>query len=250
MKKKVLSMLKIKTKFKQNQNLRQETTMDETPRCKTRLYEANRVAYETSKCAWNVKIQSHDHLACEHGETSVVANNAGETSPWDVSWNKKRARTMPKAPSDYALARFKSPGRGGRGGRGRGRGRGGRGRNKRKKKPVQAKGIVHIRSTFNNTLFTVRSLKGRVLGATSAGRCGFKGSRKSTPYAARRAAQTAGRKSLERHLKHVKVYLNGPGAGRETAIRGLMDVGLKITLIRDVTRLPHNGCRPPKKRRV
>jgi len=163
------------------------------------------------------------------------------------SWVKKRKLNRKKF-GPYALARFKGRGRGGRG-RG-GRGRGGRGRNKRKKKPVQAKGIVHIRSTFNNTLFTLRSLKGRVLGATSAGRCGFKGSRKSTPYAARRAAQTAGRKSLERHLKHVKVYLNGPGAGRETAIRGLMDVGLKITLIRDVTRLPHNGCRPPKKRRV
>nr|YP_009538381.1 ribosomal protein S11 [Capsosiphon fulvescens]AWX64070.1 ribosomal protein S11 [Capsosiphon fulvescens]AYV89987.1 ribosomal protein S11 [Capsosiphon fulvescens] len=112
------------------------------------------------------------------------------------------------------------------------------------------KGIVHIQSTFNNTIVTITNLKGEVISWSSAGGCGFKGARKSTPFAAKTAAEAAARQSINVGLKQAKVMVKGAGPGRETAIRGLIDSGLQITLIRDITSIPHNGCRPPKKRRV
>ena len=123
-------------------------------------------------------------------------------------------------------------------------------RQKNKKKPARPQGIAHIHSTMNNTIVTLTSLNAHVLSSSSAGRCGFKGCRKSTPYAAQRAAEVAGKKAFGRNLKYIKVHVNGPGLGREKALRGLCKAGLKILLIRDLTRLPHNGCRPAKKRRV
>lgn len=123
-------------------------------------------------------------------------------------------------------------------------------RQKDKKKPARPQGIAHIHSTFNNTIVTLTSLNAQVLSSSSSGRCGFKGCRKSTPYAAQRAAEVAGKKAVDRNLKYIKVHVNGPGLGREKALRGLCRAGLKILLIRDLTRLPHNGCRPAKRRRV
>lgn len=112
------------------------------------------------------------------------------------------------------------------------------------------KGVVHIQSTFNNTIVTITNLKGEVISWSSAGAVGFKGARKSTPFAAKTAAEMAARQSMDQGLKQAKVLVKGAGPGRETAIRGLIDSGLQITLIRDITGVPHNGCRPPKKRRV
>ena len=120
---------------------------------------------------------------------------------------------------------------------------------KRVKKNV-AMGIVHIASTFNNTMITITDVSGNVLSWSSAGARGFKGSRKSTPFAAQVAAGDAAAKAMEHGLKTVSVVVKGPGAGRESALRALAAAGLKITLIRDVTPIPHNGCRPPKRRRV
>jgi len=120
---------------------------------------------------------------------------------------------------------------------------------KRVKKNIQT-GIVHIQSTFNNTLVTITDVSGNVLSWSSAGARGFKGSRKSTPFAAQVAAGDAAAKAMEHGLKNVSVLVSGPGAGRETALRALSAAGLKVTLIRDVTPVPHNGCRPPKRRRV
>jgi small subunit ribosomal protein S11 len=120
---------------------------------------------------------------------------------------------------------------------------------KRVKKNV-AMGIVHIASTFNNTMITICDVSGNVLSWSSAGARGFKGSRKSTPFAAQVAAGDAAAKAMEHGLKTVSVVVKGPGAGRESALRALSAAGLKITLIRDVTPIPHNGCRPPKRRRV
>jgi small subunit ribosomal protein S11 len=120
---------------------------------------------------------------------------------------------------------------------------------KRVKKNV-ATGIVHIASTFNNTMITITDATGNVLSWSSAGARGFKGSRKSTPFAAQVAAGDAAAKAMEHGLKTVSVVVKGPGAGRESALRALYAAGLKITLIRDVTPIPHNGCRPPKRRRV
>ncbi len=120
---------------------------------------------------------------------------------------------------------------------------------KRVKKNV-ALGIVHIASTFNNTMITICDAAGNVLSWSSAGARGFKGSRKSTPFAAQVAAGDAAAKAMEHGLKTVSVLVKGPGAGRESALRALSAAGLKITLIRDVTPIPHNGCRPPKRRRV
>ena len=120
---------------------------------------------------------------------------------------------------------------------------------KRVKKNV-AVGIVHIASTFNNTMITICDAAGNVLSWSSAGARGFKGSRKSTPFAARVAAGDAAAKAMEHGLKSVSVVVKGPGAGRESALRALYAAGLKISLIRDVTPIPHNGCRPPKRRRV
>jgi len=120
----------------------------------------------------------------------------------------------------------------------------------RKIKRKVTKGVVHIQATFNNTIVTITDIKGEVISWSSAGACGFKGARKGTPFAAQTAAESAARQSMEQGMRHVEVVVTGPGSGRETAIRSLQAVGLGITLIRDITPVPHNGCRPPKKRRV
>ena len=111
-------------------------------------------------------------------------------------------------------------------------------------------GIAHVLSTFNNTVVTITDMKGNVIGWSSAGKVGFKGSRKSTAYAAQMVAQDASRQAMGHGLKEVEVLVKGPGAGRESAVRALQAVGLDLTVIRDVTPVPHNGCRPPKQRRV
>lgn len=121
---------------------------------------------------------------------------------------------------------------------------------KRRVKKNIERGAAHIRSTFNNTLVTISDVNGNALFWASAGGMGFKGSRKSTPFAAQMAAETAAKAAMEHGLKTVEVYVKGPGAGREAAIRALQTAGLEITLIKDVTPIPHNGCRPPKRRRV
>jgi small subunit ribosomal protein S11 len=113
-----------------------------------------------------------------------------------------------------------------------------------------ATGIAHIQSTFNNTIVTITDVTGNTLSWASAGSRGFKGSRKSTPFAAQLAAEEAGRRAMDHGVRSVAVFVNGPGAGRESALRALQSVGFKISLIRDVTPVPHNGCRPPKRRRV
>ena len=112
------------------------------------------------------------------------------------------------------------------------------------------KGSAHIHSSFNNTIVSITDTKGNVISWASAGGLGFKGSRKSTPFAASQAAETASKVAMEHGLKTVDVYVKGPGAGREAAIRALQTAGLEITMIKDVTPIPHNGCRPPKRRRV
>ena len=122
-------------------------------------------------------------------------------------------------------------------------------RRKKDKKNVDH-GSAHIKSTFNNSIVTLTDINGNTLAWSSAGALGFKGSRKSTPYAAQMAAETAARDAMEHGLKSVEVYVKGPGSGREAAIRSLQAAGLEITLIKDVTPIPHNGCRPPKRRRV
>lgn len=111
-------------------------------------------------------------------------------------------------------------------------------------------GAAHIQTTFNNTIVTITDSNGGVVAWSSAGSLGFKGSRKGTPFAAQMASESAAKKAMEMGLKQVDVFVKGPGAGRETAIRALQAAGLEITLIRDVTPVPHNGCRPPKRRRV
>jgi small subunit ribosomal protein S11 len=111
-------------------------------------------------------------------------------------------------------------------------------------------GVAHVLATFNNTLVTITDLKGNVIGWSSAGKVGFKGSRKSTAYAAQMVAQDASRQAMGHGLKEVEVLVRGPGAGRESAVRALQAIGLDLTVIRDVTPVPHNGCRPPKQRRV
>ena len=122
-------------------------------------------------------------------------------------------------------------------------------RRKRERKNVE-KGAVHIRSSFNNTMVTVTDLQGNALSWASSGGLGFRGSRKSTPYAAQTAAETAAKAAMEHGLKTVEVYVKGPGQGREAAIRALQTAGLEVVMIKDVTPIPHNGCRPPKRRRV
>ena len=121
---------------------------------------------------------------------------------------------------------------------------------KRRVKKNIERGAAHIRSTFNNTLVTISDVNGNAISWASAGEMGFKGSRKSTPYAAQMAAEKAAKAAMEHGMKTVEVYVKGPGAGREAAIRALQTAGLEITLIKDVTPIPHNGCRPPKRRRV
>lgn len=111
-------------------------------------------------------------------------------------------------------------------------------------------GIAHIQASFNNTMITITDLQGNAISASSAGAVGFKGSRKSTPYAAQMAAQKAGEEAMEHGMKNLEVKVRGPGSGRESALRALSAAGLAITTIQDVTPIPHNGCRPPKRRRV
>ncbi len=120
---------------------------------------------------------------------------------------------------------------------------------RRERKNIE-RGQAHISSTFNNTMVTLTDLQGNVLSWASAGQLGFRGSRKSTPYAAQQAAEEAAKKAMEHGLKSVEVYVKGPGAGREAAIRSLQATGLEVNMIKDVTPIPHNGCRPPKRRRV
>jgi len=126
---------------------------------------------------------------------------------------------------------------------------GAKGGNKKAKKNV-ATGIVHVQSTFNNTIVTITDIQGNVVAWSSAGTRGFKGSRKSTPFAAQIAAEDAARKAADHGMKTVAIFVKGPGAGRESALRAFQSVGMRVTLIRDVTPIPHNGCRPPKRRRV
>ena len=120
---------------------------------------------------------------------------------------------------------------------------------KKNKKNVP-NGVAHIQSTFNNTIITISDIRGDVISWSSAGASGFKGAKKGTPFAAQTAADSAGRRAMHQGTRQIEVMVSGPGAGRETAIRALQGVGLEITLIRDVTPIPHNGCRPPKRRRV
>lgn len=123
-------------------------------------------------------------------------------------------------------------------------------RGKKKEKKNVYQGRVHIQSTFNNTIVTSTDMLGNAIAWASSGSSGFKGARKGTPFAAQSAAESVAKKSAEQGMKTVEVYVKGPGSGRETAIRALQSAGLEITLIKDVTPIPHNGCRPPKKRRV
>ena len=122
-------------------------------------------------------------------------------------------------------------------------------RRKKEKKNIPS-GVAHIQSTFNNTIVTITDGRGNTVSWSSAGTQGFKGSRKSTPYAAQMAAEDAAKKAMENGMRSVEVYVKGPGAGREAALRALQTAGFNVTLIRDVTPIPHNGCRPPKRRRV
>ena len=121
---------------------------------------------------------------------------------------------------------------------------------KRREKKYIERGAVHIRSTFNNTIVTITDVQGNALSWASSGGLGFRGSKKSTPFASQMAAETAAKAAMEHGLKSVEVYVKGPGAGREAAIRALQTAGLEVTMIKDVTPIPHNGCRPPKRRRV
>ncbi len=124
------------------------------------------------------------------------------------------------------------------------------GKVKKKVKKSVPKGVCHIQATFNNTIVTITDVYGNTLATSSAGARGFKGSRKSTPFAAQVAAEDAARKASEHGVREIAVFIKGPGAGRESALRALQVAGFRITLIRDVTPIPHNGCRPPKRRRV
>lgn len=123
-------------------------------------------------------------------------------------------------------------------------------RTKRKEKKNIPNGVVHIHSTFNNTIVTITDSAGNVVAWSSAGVQGFKGSRKSTPFAAQLAAEDAAKKAMEHGMRNVEVYVKGPGSGRESALRALQGAGFNVLMIKDVTPIPHNGCRPPKRRRV
>ncbi len=125
-----------------------------------------------------------------------------------------------------------------------------KGGRKRKEKKNIPSGIAHIQSTFNNTIITITDKSGNVIAWSSAGSKGFKGSRKSTPFAAQVAAEDAAKKAMEHGMRTIEVYVKGPGSGREAALRALQAAGFEVTLIKDVTPIPHNGCRPPKRRRV
>lgn len=121
---------------------------------------------------------------------------------------------------------------------------------KRKDKKVGANGVAHVKSTFNNTIITITDPSGNTVAWSSAGNHGFKGSRKSTPYAAQIAAEAAAKKAVDMGMRKVEIFVKGPGAGREAAVRALQAAGLEVEIIRDVTPIPHNGCRPSKRRRV
>ncbi|MGA8180143.1 MAG: 30S ribosomal protein S11 [Desulfobacterales bacterium] len=123
-------------------------------------------------------------------------------------------------------------------------------RTKKKEKKNIPSGVVHIQSTFNNTIITITDAAGNVVSWSSSGVQGFKGSRKSTPFAAQIAAEDAAKKAMEHGMKNVEVYVKGPGSGRESALRSLQAAGFNVLMIKDVTPIPHNGCRPPKRRRV
>lgn len=123
-------------------------------------------------------------------------------------------------------------------------------RPKRRERKNIERGVAHIRSTFNNTIISITDVKGNNISWSSAGNVGFKGSRKSTPFAAQLAAESAAKTAMEHGMKQVEVFVKGPGAGREAAIRSLQAAGLEVNMIKDVTPIPHNGCRPPKRRRV
>ena len=120
--------------------------------------------------------------------------------------------------------------------------------NKNKKNIINS--ITHIKSTFNNTIITITDLKGETISWCSSGSSGFKGAKKATPFAAQIAAEKAAKQAIDQGVKHTEVMVNGPGAGRETSIRALQSTGIEITLIKDITTIPYNGCRPPKKRRI
>ena len=121
---------------------------------------------------------------------------------------------------------------------------------KTKERRIVQSGVAHVQASFNNTIVTITDMSGNTIVWASSGNQGFKGSRKSTPFAAQRAGESAARKAMESGMRTVDVYVNGPGSGRESAIRSLQAAGLRIHMIRDVTPIPHNGCRPPKRRRV
>jgi len=121
---------------------------------------------------------------------------------------------------------------------------------KKKLRQVESSGVVHVKATFNNTIITIADATGRTISWATAGKVGFKGSKKSTPFAAQMAASNAAREAIDLGLRKVEVWVKGPGSGREAAIRSLSAAGLEITMIKDVTPIPHNGCRPPKRRRV
>ncbi|MDO4568293.1 MAG: 30S ribosomal protein S11 [Clostridia bacterium] len=123
------------------------------------------------------------------------------------------------------------------------------GKKRRERKNIE-NGAAHIRSSFNNTMVTVTDLNGNAVSWSSAGALGFRGSKKSTPFAAQMVAETAAKAAMEHGMKNVEVYVKGPGSGREAAIRSLQTAGLRVNMIKDVTPIPHNGCRPPKRRRV
>jgi len=132
----------------------------------------------------------------------------------------------------------------------KGRGKAAATRTKRRDRKNVEAGVAHIKSTFNNTIVTITDLQGNAISWATAGGSGFKGSRKSTPFAAQLAAETAAKTAMEHGMKTCEVYVKGPGAGREAAIRALQAAGLEVSMIKDVTPIPHNGCRPPKRRRV
>jgi len=123
-------------------------------------------------------------------------------------------------------------------------------RTKKKSQKVDAHGIAHVKATFNNTIVTITDTTGRAISWASAGKAGFKGSKKSTPFAAQLAGSSCAKEAMDMGLRKVEVWVKGPGSGREAAIRSLSAAGLEVTLIKDVTPIPHNGCRPPKRRRV
>ncbi|WP_418791444.1 30S ribosomal protein S11 [Phosphitispora sp. TUW77] len=123
-------------------------------------------------------------------------------------------------------------------------------RTKRKERKNIERGVAHIKSTFNNTIITITDTNGNCVSWSSAGTLGFKGSRKSTPFAAQMAAESAAKEAMDHGMKEIEVFVKGPGAGREAAIRAIQAAGLEVNMIKDVTPIPHNGCRPPKRRRV